>query len=151
MDKFMKRAVQLALENVKEGGGPFGAVLVKDGEIISEGVNELHKKHDVSGHAELLAIRCAQEKLQTKDLSGYIMYASGEPCPMCLSAMYMAGIEKGYYASSIEDAAKVGIDGSVHLYGDLKKDREERSLSMVHMPIDGELEDPMEIWHSKQK
>src|SRR5690625_6888605 len=103
MDKFMKRAVQLALENVKEGGGPFGAVLVKDGEIISEGVNELHKKHDVSGHAELLAIRCAQEKLQTKDLSGYIMYARGERCRMCLSAMYMGGIEKGYYVSSIED------------------------------------------------
>src|SRR5690625_2798796 len=126
MDKFMKRAVQLALENVKEGGGPFGAVLVKDGEIISEGVNELHKKHDVSGHAELLAIRCAQEKLQTKDLSGYIMYASGEPCPMCLSAMYMAGIEKGYYASSIEDAAKVGIDGS---------DRKSTRLKSSHVAI----------------
>src|SRR5690625_1210561 len=132
MDQFMQRAVQLAIENVKEGGGPFGAVLVKDGKIVAEGVNELHKKYDVSGHAELLAIRRAQEKLQTNDLSGYVMYASGEPCPMCLSAMYMAGIKEGYYCASIEDAAEVGISGSVNIYEDLKKNRAERSLKMKH-------------------
>lgn len=150
MDQFMKRAVQLAIENVKEGGGPFGAVLVKDGKIVAEGVNELHKKYDVSGHAELLAIRRAQEKLQTNDLSGYVMYASGEPCPMCLSAMYMAGIKEGYYCASIEDAAEVGISGSVNIYEDLKKNRAERSLKMKHMPLEEGMEDPMKIWMSKQ-
>lgn len=149
MDQFMKRAVQLAIDNVKAGGGPFGAVLVKDGEIIAEGVNELHKKYDVSGHAELLAIRRAQEKLQTNDLSGYIMYASGEPCPMCLSAMYMAGIEEGYYCASIEDAAEYGIGGSVELYNDLKNPREKRRLKMSSMPLKEGMEDPMKLWQEK--
>ncbi|MED0668397.1 nucleoside deaminase [Bacillus badius] len=78
MDSFMKRAVELAAENVKNGGQPFGAVLVKDSRIIAEGVNELHKKHDISAHAEMLAIRRAQEKLATNNLAGYAMYASGE-------------------------------------------------------------------------
>lgn len=150
MDQFMKRAVQLAIDNVKEGGGPFGAVLVKDGEIIAEGVNELHKKYDVSGHAELLALRRAQEKLQTNDLSGYIMYASGEPCPMCLAAMYMAGIEEGYYCASIEDAAAVGIGGSVKLYDDFKKTREERQLKMRSMPLEEGMEDPMKLWQERK-
>lgn len=149
MDQFMKRAVDLAVENVHNGGGPFGAVLVKDGEIVAEGVNELHEKYDISGHAELLAIRKAQEDLQTHDLSGYVMYASGEPCPMCLSAMYMSGIKKGYYCASIEDAAEVGIDGSVKLYADLKKSRAERSLKMKHMPLEDGQTDPMKLWQEK--
>ena len=94
MDKFMERAVKLATENVRDGGTPFGAVLVKDGKIISEGVNELHHTYDSSGHAEMLAIRKAQAELKTLDLSDYTMYASGEPCPMCLSVMYLSGIKK---------------------------------------------------------
>src|SRR5690625_4017791 len=104
MDQFMERAIELALKNVREGGDPFGAVLVKDGDVIAEGVNESHLHYDVSGHAELLAIKRAQQKLQTNDLSGYTMYASGEPCPMCLSAMYFTGITEVFYAQSIEDA-----------------------------------------------
>src|SRR5690625_4166102 len=107
MDQFMKRAVELSIQNVREGGEPFGAVLVKDGQIVSEGTNELHKKYDVSGHAEMIAIRKAQSALQTHDLSGYTMYASGEPCPMCLTMMYMSGIENGYYCTSIEETAAV--------------------------------------------
>jgi|SRR5699024_2182036 len=150
MDQFMRRAVQLALENVEKGGGPYGAILVKDGEIISEGVNELHMHYDVSGHAELLAIRRAQEKLQTHNLSGYIMYASGEPCPMCLAAMYMAGIEEGYYCSSIEDSAELGMGGSVKLYGEFKKAREERELEMKPMPLEEGMEDPMVLWKERQ-
>src|SRR5690625_6870776 len=93
----MKRAVELSIQNVREGGGPFGAVLVKEDTIISEGVNELHKTYDVSGHAEMIAIRKAQSALQTHDLSEYTMYASGEPCPMCLTTMYLSGIKRGYY------------------------------------------------------
>lgn len=147
----MKRAVQLAIDNVKQGGGPFGAVLVKDGEIVAEGVNELHEKYDVSGHAELLAIRRAQEKLQTHDLSGYIMYASGEPCPMCLTAMYMAGIEKGYYCGSIEEAAEFGMGRSVEIYNDFKKAREERDLKMEHMPLESGATNPMALWKEQQE
>src|SRR5690625_2316196 len=106
MDKFMERAVELALENVKAGGEPFGAVLVKNGTIVSEGVNKLHKQFDISGHAELIAIRNAQQQEQTLDLAGYTMYASGEPCPMCLSAMYFSGITDVYYCQSVADAVE---------------------------------------------
>ena len=149
MDKFMKRAVELAINNVRDGGDPFGAVLVKDDKIVTEGVNELHKTYDISGHAELIAIRKAQEDLQTHDLSGYTMYASGEPCPMCLTAMYMSGIEKGYYCASIEDAANVGLDGSVNIYADFKKDRQERKLLMKHMPLEAGQENPMILWKDR--
>src|SRR5690625_824944 len=146
----MKRAVEISLENVRNGGDPFGAVLVKDGEIITEGANELHKTYDISGHAEMIAIRQAQAKLQTHDLSGYVMYASGEPCPMCLTAMYMSGIEEGYYCASIDDSAEYGLGGSVVIYDDLKKPREERKLIMKQMPIEKEQENPMKLWKDQQ-
>ncbi|WP_338472405.1 nucleoside deaminase [Niallia sp. XMNu-256] len=142
----MERAVQLALENVREGGQPFGAVLVKDKQIVSEGVNELHKKYDVSGHAELLAIRRAQEQFQTNDLSGYTMIASGEPCPMCLSAMYFAGIETVYYCTTVEEAVDAGLGTSKMIYEDLQRPKAERTLSMVHMPLNKGRENPMELW-----
>ena len=147
----MKKAVELAVNNVNEGGQPFGSVLVKDDQIISEGVNELHKKHDVSGHAELLAIRRAQEKLNTNDLSGYIMYASGEPCPMCLTAMYFAGIDKVYYCQSVDDAVEVGLGKSKVIYDDLKKEREERSIDMKQLPLELGQDNPMQLWESKSK
>lgn len=147
----MKRAVELAAQNVREGGQPFGAVLVKDGEIVAEGTNEIHKKYDVSGHAELLAIRRAQEKLQTDNLSGSIMYASGEPCPMCLTAMYYARIEKGYYCASIAETAEAGLGASVILYNDFTKPREERSVKMMHMPLENDQVNPMELWKNVSK
>lgn len=146
MDAFMKRAVELTLENIKEGGQPFGAVLVKDGAIISEGVNELHKVNDISGHAELLAIRRAQEKLATVDLTGFTMYASGEPCPMCLTAMYFSGIRDFYYCQSIEDAAAAGIGKSVFVYSELKKDKIEREMNAHQMPLELAQENPLDFW-----
>lgn len=147
----MKQAIQLALKNVEQGGQPFGAVLVKDNEVISEGVNELHIHYDVSGHAELLAIRRAQEKLQTLDLSDCTMYASGEPCAMCLTAMYFAGIKTVYYAASIDDAEKAGLGKSKMIYLDIAKGRNEREIKMIHMPNDESIADPMEQWEEKQK
>ncbi|THE10700.1 nucleoside deaminase [Bacillus timonensis] len=150
MDSFMKRAVELAVQNVNEGGQPFGAVLVKDNLIVSEGVNELHKKHDVSGHAELLAIRRAQEKFETNELSGYTMYASGEPCSMCLTAMYFAGIDKLYYCQSTEDAAAVGLGKSTFIYHELKKNRDDRTLQMTQMTLVEGQDDPMKVWKQKQ-
>lgn len=149
MDKFMERAVRLAADNVREGGQPFGAVLVKSDHAIAEGVNELHKKNDVSGHAELLAIRRAQEKLQTNDLSGYTMYASGEPCSMCLTAMYFAGIEKVYYCASLEDAVEAGLGKSEVIYRELQKDKADRKLHMVHTPLNEGQENPMKLWREQ--
>ncbi|MFS0644704.1 nucleoside deaminase [Siminovitchia sp. 179-K 8D1 HS] len=150
MDRFMQKAVELANHNVDEGGTPFGAVLVKNGEVIAEGVNELHKKFDVSGHAELLAIRKAQEQLQTHDLSGSIMYASGEPCPMCMTAIYYAGIETVYFGGSIEEAKKAGMGASVYIYNELALPREKRAVKMIHMPLAGDVKDPMKHWQSRE-
>jgi len=147
----MKRAVQLSAENVREGGEPFGAVLVKDGEVIAEGVNELHKKYDISGHAELVAIRKAQEKLQTHDLSGYTMYASGAPCPMCYTSMYYSGIKDVYYCATIQDTADAGLGASSVLYEDFKKPEEERIIEMQHMPLEQGQEDPMKLWKERHQ
>jgi len=144
----MKRAVELSIQNVREGGGPFGAVLVKEDTIISEGVNELHKTYDVSGHAEMIAIRKAQSALQTHDLSEYTMYASGEPCPMCLTTMYLSGIKRGYYGTSVEETAAFGLDASSIIYADLKMDRAARGLVMKQMPLGDGQEDPMKLWKS---
>ncbi|MBT2581338.1 nucleoside deaminase [Planococcus sp. ISL-109] len=146
MDRFMERAVSLALMNVEEGGQPFGAVLVKDGEIIAEGVNELHKAHDVSGHAEMLAVRRAQEELQAAELPGTIMYASSEPCPMCLTAMYFAGIEKIIYCCTIDEAVAAGLGKSQEIYEDLQKSPGDRMLRLHHMPLTGEQVSPMRIF-----
>lgn len=146
----MERAVQLAIENVRQGGQPFGAVLVKDGRVVSEGVNELHKTFDVSGHAELLAIRRAQQQLHTHDLSGYTVYASGEPCAMCLTAMYFAGIEQVYYCATVEQAAEYGLGKSKAIYEDLKKSRSDRTITMIPMPLQGRQANPMELWKEQQ-
>ena len=119
---------------------------MKDNNVVAEGVNELHKKHDVSGHAELLAIRRAQEQLQTNDLSGFTMYASGEPCPMCLTAMYFAGIDNVLYCQSVEDAVEVGLGKSKEIYEDLQKTKVERTLSMKQMPLNDGANNPMKLW-----
>lgn len=143
VDKFMKRAVDLAIENVEEGGQPFGAVIVKDNRIVAEGVNELHKHYDISGHAELLAIRQIQRELQTDDLSGYTMYASGEPCEMCLTAMYFIGIRDIYYCASFEEMLESGFAREeVMTYEDLKN----LERSMKHMPLDDGYVNPIELW-----
>lgn len=149
MDRFMKRAVELAVNNVREGGQPFGAVLVKDGQIVAEGANEVHIVHDVSGHAELLAIRRAQAQLETDDLSGYTMYASGEPCPMCMTAMYYTGIKKVFYCASIEETAEAGLGASVEIYRDLAKPRADRSISMEQMRLQPDQENPMALWRKQ--
>ncbi len=150
MDRFMERAVELAAGNVREGGQPFGAVLVKDNKMVTEGVNELHKTYDVSGHAELLAIRRAQEQFQTNDLSECTMYASGEPCPMCLTAMYFAGVKKVYYGAPVEDAVEAGLGKAKSIYEELQKTKAERTLSMVQMPLDEGQENPMELWKQRE-
>lgn len=149
MNQWMERAVELALQNIAQGGQPFGAVLVKDDEIIGEGVNELHLRPDSTGHAELLALRRAQEKLGSIDLRGTVMYASGAPCPMCFGAMAMAGVDKAYFANSLADAMAVGLSRSSEVYADLQKIDEERVFRMIHMPVEDIAKSPMHVWHSK--
>ncbi|TFE00071.1 nucleoside deaminase [Jeotgalibacillus sp. R-1-5s-1] len=151
MNEFMKRAVQLSADNVRDGGHPFGAVIVKNGQIVAEGVNEMHHTFDVSGHAELLAIRRLQKDLQTNDLSGYTMYASGEPCPMCYTAMRFAGLDDIYYCQSVEEAGEAGLGLSGEVYHDLKKPNEERQTVMKQMKLTDGMENPMQLYAEKSK
>lgn len=107
--ELIQRAIDLAVENVKQGGGPFGAVIAKDGEIVAEGVNRVTLQHDPTAHAEVQAIRKACAKKQDFDLSGYDIYSSCEPCPMCLGAIYWAHLDHLYFAATKDDAARIGF------------------------------------------
>lgn len=131
---FMQKAIELSVENVRNGGGPFGAVIVKDGEIIATGVNRVTAQHDPTAHAEVSAIREACRHLGTFDLSGCEIYTSCEPCPMCLGAIYWARLDKMYYGNNKTDAARIGFDDSF-IYDELALKPSERSLpSEVLLP-----------------
>lgn len=146
MTNYLEQAVNLAINNVKSGGQPFGAVLVKDDMIIAEGVNELHINYDITGHAELETIKIAQKKLNTLDLSDCVMYASGEPCAMCLSAMYFSNINTVYYAQSLEDASAVGLDKSKYIYNEISKDKTMRDIKMIKQELTDITKNPMKLW-----
>jgi tRNA(Arg) A34 adenosine deaminase TadA len=105
--KYMDMAAQLSIDNIDRGGGPFGAVIVKDNEVVATGVNAVTLNNDPTAHAEVSAIRNACKKLSTFNLKGCIVYSSCEPCPMCLSALYWAGVSKIYYGNTKEDAAAI--------------------------------------------
>jgi tRNA(Arg) A34 adenosine deaminase TadA len=107
---FMQRAIQLSIENIEKGGGPFGAIIVRDGEIIAESANSVTNDNDPTAHAEVNAIREACKKLSTYDLSGCQIFSSCEPCPMCLGAIYWARLDKLHFAASKNDAADSGFD-----------------------------------------
>ena len=109
-EDMMRRAVALSEKSVQTGGGPFGAVIAKDGEMIAEASNSVTIDHDPTAHAEVNAIRQATKKLGTFDLSGCDIYTSCEPCPMCLGAIYWAHLDRIYYANDRKDAARVGFD-----------------------------------------
>src|ERR1700680_1413628 len=111
---FMTRAIQLSIDNVRSGrGGPFGAVVVKDGAIVAEGTNQVTSTNDPTAHAEVLAIRAACKKLGGFDLEGCEIYSSCEPCPMCLGAIYWARLFRVYLANAAADASKIGFDDSL--------------------------------------
>jgi tRNA(Arg) A34 adenosine deaminase TadA len=130
---FMMRAIELSLENVRaERGGPFGCVLVKDGEVVAEGANLVAATNDPTAHAEVVAIRAACQKLQCFDLRGCELYSSCEPCPMCLGAIYWARIDRVYFGNLAEDAAKIGFDDSF-IYAELNRPAGERRIPMVQM------------------
>jgi tRNA(Arg) A34 adenosine deaminase TadA len=109
-EELMRRAIELSINSVKEGGGPFGAVIARDGEIVAEGNNRVTINNDPTAHAEVNAIRNACAKLGVYDLEGCEIYTSCEPCPMCLGAIYWAHLDKIYYANDRKDAAKIGFD-----------------------------------------
>tara|TARA_B100001167_G_scaffold47973_1_gene27755 strand:+ start:761 stop:1234 length:474 start_codon:yes stop_codon:yes gene_type:complete len=126
---FMLRAIELSMISLKENGGPFGCVIVKNNEIISEGFNEVTNKNDPTAHAEIVAIRNACNKLNTFNLKGTQMFTSCEPCPMCLSAIYWSHIDKIYYGNNRKDAAKIGFDDS-YIYDELSIDLNKRKIPL---------------------
>lgn len=129
--KFMKRAIALAEEGMTaNAGGPFGCVIVKNGEIIAEGYNKVTSTNDPTAHAEVVAIRAACEKLNSFQLEDCIVYTSCEPCPMCLGAIYWARPKKVYFACDKQDAAKINFDDQF-IYEELDKTLDSRSIQFV--------------------
>lgn len=131
--EFMKKAIALATENVVTGrGGPFGAVIVRGGEVIATGTNLVTATNDPTAHAEVTAIRAACKALGAFSLAGCEVYTSCEPCPMCLAAIYWARCERIYYGNTAADAAAAGFDDSL-LYGEMKKGLHERTMPIERM------------------
>ena len=143
-EKYMKRAIQLAVDNVRNGGGPFGAVIVKDGRIVAEGVNRVTSQHDPTAHAEVQAIREACRKMETFDLTGCEIYSSCEPCPMCLGAIYWAHLSHLYFAGTKIDAARAGFDDAF-IYEELPLDIQHRQLPTETM-MHNEALQPFDEW-----
>ena len=131
--EFLRRAIELAIQHVYDGaGGPFAAVIVRDGRIVGEGVNTVTATNDPTAHGEVNAIRAACKALGTFTLAGCELYTSCEPCPMCLAACYWARIDAIYYGSSAADAARAGFDDAF-LYEEFRKDQAARTLPATQM------------------
>ncbi len=146
---FLRAALELAYANVERGARPFGAVVVKDGQILSTGVNEVIATNDPTAHAELLAIRAASQKLGSPNLAGCAVFASGHPCPMCMAAMRLAGIAEITYAYSNDDGAPYGLSTAA-IYADLAKPFPEQSMKIAHVPARLESRgDLYEVWKSR--
>lgn len=145
--ELMQRAIDLAVENVRNGGGPFGAVIARGGEIVAEGVNRVTSQHDPTAHAEVQAIRKACSELYTFDLTGLDIYASCEPCPMCLGAIYWAHLDHLYFAGTKDDAARIGFDDAF-IYKELPLPIHERKLPTEAM-MNAEAQAPFVAWQEK--
>lgn len=133
-EDFLKQAIELAYQNSEKGGRPFGAVLVKDDEVIATGVNQILTTNDPTAHAELLAIRAASQRLGTANLAGCTVFASGQPCPMCMAAMRMAGVTSVYYAHSNEDGEQYGLSTAA-IYADLALPFAEQTMNIQYVPV----------------
>ncbi len=131
--EFLRRAISLATRNVESGaGGPFGAVVVRNGKIVGEGVNSVTASRDPTAHAEVNAIRAAARTLGTFTMAGCQLFASCEPCPMCLAAAYWARLDAVYYGASTADAVRAGFDDAF-LYEELRKDASQRKLRAMQL------------------
>ena len=146
--KYMLEVIRMAKANVQEGGGPFAALVVRDGEIIGRGVNRVTLQHDPTAHAEVQAIRAACATIKRHELIGCEVYSSCEPCPMCLSALYWARPSAVYYAATKHDAARVGFDDAF-IYEELGKNPEARQLAVSRLEFEGALA-PFEAWMAKE-
>ena len=146
-DKFMKRAIELSIKSVNSGTGPFGAVIVKNNKIISEGFNTVTLANDPTSHAEIVAIRIACKELNNFSLEGCNLYTTCEPCPMCLSAIYWARIDKVYYANTRKDAQKIDFSDSM-IYEELNKTIKDRKIPM-HQMMREEAIKAFELWDKK--
>jgi guanine deaminase len=147
-NKFMKRAIELSIKSVNSGTGPFGAVIVKDDKIISEGFNTVTLTNDPTSHAEIVAIRMACKSLVNFSLEECDLYTTCEPCPMCLSAIYWARINKIYYANTRSDAQKIDFSDSM-IYEELNKTIEDRKIPMHQMMRDEALK-AFDLWDKKK-
>ena len=146
-NKFMQRAIELSIESINSGGGPFGSVIVKDNKIISEGMNRVTVNNDPTAHGEIVAIRLATKSLNNFNLKGCELYSSSEPCPMCLSAIYWARIDKVYYANTRNDAQKINFDDSL-IYSELIKKIDQRKIPMIQVMREEGLK-AFELWNKK--
>ena len=146
-NKYMLRAIELSIESVNNGGGPFGSVIVKQNKIIAEGSNKVTSTNDPTAHGEIVTIRQACKNLNNFNLSGCELYSTCEPCPMCLSAIYWARIDKIYYANTRKDAQKIGFDDSL-IYSELKKNINERKIPMIQMMRNDALK-AFDLWDNK--
>ncbi len=144
----MKRAIELSIEGVNKGGGPFGCVIIKDNKIVAEGSNKVVPTKDPTAHGEIVAIREACKKLNNFNLKGCELYSTCEPCPMCLSAIYWARIDKIYYANTREDAKKIDFDDSL-IYSEFQKNIDKRKIPMVQMMRNEALK-AFELWDKKK-
>jgi tRNA(Arg) A34 adenosine deaminase TadA len=148
--RFLCEAIELAQANLENGGRPFGAVIVRDGEVIARGVNEILSSNDPTAHAELVAVRAASRALGSPNLAGCAVYASGHPCPMCMAAMRLAGIGEVYYAYSNDDGAPYGLSTAA-IYADLAKPFAEQSMTIRYEPVRLETRpDLYEAWRQRQ-
>ena len=146
-DELMREAIRLASANVENGGGPFGAVIARGGEIIATGVNRVTANCDPTAHAEVSAIRAAAQKLGTFNLSGCEIYSSCEPCPMCLGAIYWARLDRLFYGNTKADAARIGFDDAF-IYKELTLPLSERTLRAEQL-LGKEAIATFEAWEQK--
>ena len=146
-EDLMRRAIALAVDNVANGGGPFGAVIARDDEIVAEGVNRVTANHDPTAHAEVSAIRAACSQLQTFDLTGCEIYTSCEPCPMCLGAIYWAHLDRIFYGANQHDAAAINFDDAF-IYRELAVPVEQREKQMTAL-LPSEALAAFEAWRQK--
>ncbi len=145
---FMQKAIDLSIENVANGGGPFGAVIVRNGEIIATGTNRVTANNDPTAHAEVSAIREACAKVQNFKLEGCTCYTSCEPCPMCLSALYWAGVERIVYGNTKEDAKAINFDDSF-IYDEIAKPYAQRAIP-IHNLMREEALAGFRAWSAKE-
>ncbi|MBF0226349.1 MAG: nucleoside deaminase [Desulfobacterales bacterium] len=144
----MIEAINLSIESVKNGGGPFGAIIVKDNEIIAKGSNNVTLLNDPTAHAEIVTIRQACLKLNNFDLSGCVIYSSCEPCPMCLGAIYWARISKVYFANTRIDAKNIGFDDSF-IYDEIMLPYEKRKIPIYQLMRD-KAQKAFKEWRAKE-